>query len=92
MPEYLGPNSLAELAKLIDQDISKLEIPPESGETGPSEGDLTSYKFGHGLKVSEDKTVSVETTNNFNGDNTLPMTASGVETIVGNIETLLRMI
>ena len=50
------------------------------------------YKFGHGFEVTEvggEKFVELKTVNNFTGDKTLPMTASGVELIVGNIEALL---
>lgn len=50
-----------------------------------------SYKFGHGFLVQGD-VVSVKTVSDFTGDNTLPMTASGVQTTVGNIEALLSTI
>lgn len=49
------------------------------------------YGIGHGLKV-EDGDLAVDTTDNFAGDNTLPMTAAGVQTVVGNIEVLLETI
>lgn len=49
------------------------------------------YKIGHGLKVTGDE-LSVDTTSNFDGDNTLPMTAAGVQTTLGNIEILLATI
>lgn len=49
------------------------------------------YKFGHGLTVREN-IVSVKTVSDFTGDNTLPITASGVQTTVGNIEALLSII
>ena len=58
---------------------------PVSGGGGPS------YGIGHGLKV-ENGDLTVVTTDNFTGDNTLPMTAAGVEIIVGNIEALLGTI
>ena len=48
------------------------------------------YTFGHGLKVNNN-IVSVETVSTTtSGDQTLPMTAAGVNTIVGNIEVLLE--
>lgn len=50
------------------------------------------YRFGHGLKVEDEDTVVVDAVDDFKGDNTLPMTAAGVETIVGNIEALLASI
>lgn len=91
MPEYFGPNSLAELSRLINEDISSIEVPKEDGNK-PSEEGSFNYKFGHGLTVSEEKVVSVDTTDDFDGDKTLPITAAGVETIVGGIEILLKAI
>lgn len=49
------------------------------------------YKFGHGLK-QEGVNVSVDAVSDFSGDNTLPMTAAGVQASVGNIEALLATI
>lgn len=49
------------------------------------------YIFGHGLK-QVGMTVSVDAVDNFEGDNTLPMTAAGVQATVGNIEALLSTI
>lgn len=60
-------------------------VPVEGGGSG------TAYKFGHGLKVTGN-TVSVDAVSDFKGDNTLPMTAAGVQTTVGNIEALLGTI
>lgn len=56
-----------------------------SGGGGPA------YQFGHGLK-QDGLTVSVDAVSDFSGDNTLPMTAAGVQTTVGNIEALLATI
>ena len=49
------------------------------------------YSFGHGLKVSG-REISVNSVNDFSGDNTLPMTAAGVQNTLGNIEALLKSI
>lgn len=49
------------------------------------------YQFGHGLKLT-DNTVSVDTVDNFDGDNTLPITAAAVQESIGNIETILNTI
>lgn len=49
------------------------------------------YQIGHGLKLTGN-TVSVDAVDNFEGDNTLPMTAAGVLSSVGNIEALLGTI
>lgn len=49
-------------------------------------------KLGDNLKMSADGHLSVDTANDFNGDNTRPITAAAVETTVGNIEILLGTI
>ena len=49
------------------------------------------YRFGHGLK-QDGVNVSVDAVSDFSGDNTLPMTAAGVQASVGNIEALLATI
>ena len=58
---------------------------PVSGGGGGSWG------VGHGLQIVEGN-LTVATTDDFEGDNTLPMTAAGVQTTVGNIEALLGTI
>ena len=67
-----------------DKPLSAVQIAC-GGESGPA------YQFGHGLTVSG-TTVSVNTVSSFSGDNTLPMTAAGVQTVVGNIDALLSTI
>lgn len=54
-------------------------------------GGRPAYRFGHGLK-QDGLEVSVDAVSDFSGDNTLPMTAAGVQTTVGNIEALLATI
>lgn len=54
-------------------------------------GGAIPYRFGHGLK-QDGLDVSVDAVSDFSGDNTLPMTAAGVQTTVGNIEALLATI
>lgn len=49
------------------------------------------YRFGHGLKT-DGPNVSVNAVSDFKGDNTLPMTAAGVLSTVGNIEAILSTI
>jgi len=60
-------------------------VPVKGGGGGPSWG------VGHGLKVV-DGNLAVNSVSDFKGDNTLPMTAAGVVTVVGNIEALLGTI
>lgn len=63
-----------------------------------SEGDLNlvveddSLKVDNTLKLSEDGVLSVNTTTEVEKDNTLPIQAAAVHTIVGNIEVLLGTI
>lgn len=67
-----------------DKPLSKVVI------TGGGGGSIA-YRFGHGLK-QDGIDVSVDAVSDFSGDNTLPMTAAGVQTTVGNIEALLATI
>lgn len=67
-----------------DKPLSKVVIPGSGG------GSIV-YRFGHGLK-QDGLDVSVDAVSDFTGDNTLPMTAAGVQTQVGNIEALLATI
>ena len=51
------------------------------------------YKIGHGLRVKEDGvTLTVDTADVVETDNTLPVTSAAVSTIVGNINALLNTI
>lgn len=58
---------------------------------GSGDGGGFNYKIGHGLKLVDDA-LTVNTTNDFEGDNTLPITAAGVQNTLGNIEALLATI
>lgn len=49
------------------------------------------YEFGHGLKL-EGRTVTVNMSDDNNSDRTLPISAASVDTIVGNIDVLLKSI
>lgn len=73
----------------------------ETGELGLYAGDrLLStvpadacgiYEIGHGLRA-KGGVLSVDSVDDFQGDNTLPMTAAGVQNVVGSIEALLGII
>lgn len=67
-----------------DKPLSTVEV------AGGGEGGIA-YRFGHGLK-QRGLDISVDAVSDFSGDNTLPMTAAGVQTSVGNIEALLATI
>lgn len=69
-------------------------VKPGDGVTPPPGDDIwdtTILGVGHGLKVVGGKVV-VNTVDDFKGDNTLPITAAGVKTTVGNVEALLETI
>lgn len=53
--------------------------------------DSVTYEFGHGFEQIGNKII-VKTVDNFSTDNTLPMSAAGVESSLGNIEILLKTI
>ncbi len=61
------------------------------GSVPVSGGGGMPFGVGHGLKVV-DGNLTVNAVNDFKGDNTLPMTAAGVDLVVGNIEALLTTI
>lgn len=66
----------------------------DTGVSAAGSGDGTSgpvYQFGHGLK-KKGNLISVDAVSDFSGDNTLPMTAAGVQSSIGNIEALLGTI
>lgn len=62
-----------------------------SGDRLLSAVNVQPWGVGHGLTV-KDGDLTLVTTDDFAGDNTLPITAAGVETVVGNIEALLGAI
>lgn len=78
--DILNSRKLEPRLEAIESDIQQLQ---QSGGAA--------YQFGHGLKVTGN-TVSVNAVNDFNGDNTLPITAAAVEATVGNIAILLGTI
>lgn len=62
----------------------------EVHETGSGGG--MNYRIGHGLKVTGGNTLEVDTAEEAEQDNTLPITSAAVYTTVGNIEILLETI
>lgn len=81
-----------------EQFVSDVQEAANSAEASAKEAQevakkLSSYKIGHGLKFEEDgTTLAVNTVNNFDGDNTLPITAAAVQSSIGNIEIVLSTI
>lgn len=62
----------------------------EVHETGGGGG--MNYRIGHGLRVTGGNTLEVDTAEEAEQDNTLPITSAAVYTTVGNIEILLETI
>lgn len=62
----------------------------EVHDTGGGGG--MNYQIGHGLKVTGVNTLEVDTAEEAEQDNTLPITSAAVYTTVGNIEILLETI
>lgn len=92
----LWEQELARKGDALDYDGLNLSL--KSGDKTLSQvqiagggGGGIAYKFGHGLK-QDGLNVSVDAVSDFSGDNTLPMTAVGVQATVGNIEALLATI
>ena len=69
-----------------DYDDTTGELPIATSAT------LGAIKVGNNLAITEDGTLSVNTTNQMEQDNTLPITSAGVYATVGNIEVLLKTI
>lgn len=78
--------------------LSAYEIAVKNGYTGTEEEWIASFGSvtpGFGLKgvnYGGTTVLSVETAYDFQGDKRLPMSAAGVETLVGNIDALLGTI
>lgn len=84
-----GVNPEPPTPDIYQQILAKLSYIENNLDSGENNG--FGYDIGHGLKVVNNK-LSVDTTNNFDGDNTLPITAAGVQNTLGNIEALLATI
>ena len=82
---------MGNLADLTTEDKSSLVAAiNEVRQTG---GGGTAYTIGHGLKLdAETNTLSVDTADKMEQDNTLPITAAAVYVEVGNINALLKTI
>ena len=82
---------MGNLADLTTEDKSSLVAAiNEVRQTG---GGGTAYTIGHGLKLdAETNTLSVDTADKMEQDNTLPITSAAVYVEVGNINALLKTI
>lgn len=84
-PPKPGPNGCW---MIYDPDTGEYE---ESDIPLPEGGGGIGYKIGHGLKVNGN-TLEVDTAEDIEQDNTLPITSAAVYSTVGNIEILLGTI
>lgn len=82
---------MGNLADLTTEDKSSLVAAiNEVRQTG---GGGTAYTIGHGLKLdAKTNTLSVDTADKMEQDNTLPITSAAVYVEVGNINALLKTI
>ena len=82
---------MGNLADLTTEDKSSLVAAiNEVRQTG---GSGTAYTIGHGLKLdAKTNTLSVDTADKMEQDNTLPITSAAVYVEVGNINALLKTI
>ncbi len=82
-PGYVSTPEEALTWKGLDERITALE---ESGGGGGG------IKLGNGLKRDESGAIAVDTANNAEEDNTLPITSAAVYAELGNIDVLLGAI
>lgn len=75
----------------LDLSLMAGDKPLSTVQIAGGEGSGPAYRFGHGLK-QDGLNISVDAVSDFDGDNTLPMTAAGVQASIGNIEALLGTI
>ena len=85
------------LAKIGDMDelttADKSSLVAAINEVRQTGGGGTAYTIGHGLKLdAETNTLSVDTADKMEQDNTLPITSAAVYVEVGNINALLKTI
>ena len=77
---------------IYQQILSKLAYIEKELGVGEGNEPKPFYTFGHGFNVSESNEVSIDAVSNFDGDNTLPITAAGVLGTLGNVQALLATI
>ena len=82
---------MGNLADLTTEDKSSLVA--AINEVRQAGGGGTAYTIGHGLKLdAKTNTLSVDTADKMEQDNTLPITSAAVYVEVGNINALLKTI
>lgn len=77
-------------SSLWENFMKRLERLEKSGGGGSGGG--VAFEVGNALELTDDGILNVKTTDEAEQDNTLPITSSGVHTIVGNIGAILDTI
>lgn len=85
------PSQYEQFVMDVQQSAQQAQEAAEKAQEAASS--IHNYKVGHGLKLENDgETLSVNAVNDFEGDNTLPITAAAVQASIGNIEVVLSTI
>ena len=86
-----GRETAAVPPDVAQQIIERLDELEKGGGSGGGSGGVA-FEPGNALELTEDGVLNVRTTDEAEVDNTLPITSSGVHTIVGNIGAILDTI
>lgn len=86
-----GSNATASIGGTAEKPVLNLGIPRGETGSGSSTNGATQFKTDDTLTL-KDGILSVNTTDQIEQDNTLPITSAGVYATVGNIEALLKTI
>lgn len=87
----ISSNSILCEVTAVSQESSRVKLFPITNIGGNGSGGNADFKTNETL-IMKDGVLSVNTTNNMEQDNTLPITSAGVYATVGNIEALLKTI
>lgn len=90
LPEDPSPDVYAQIIDLIEEGVSDEQI-ALAVQKYLEENPIKQYEIGDGLKL-DGNILSVNTTDQMEQDNTLPITSAGVHTVVGNIGAILDTI
>lgn len=94
IPPSVGEQLQAEIGSLDElKTTAKQNLVSAINEVRQTGGGGTAYTIGHGLKLdAKTNTLSVDTADKMEQDNTLPITSAAVYVEVGNINALLKTI
>lgn len=94
IPPSVGEQLQAEIGSLDElKTTAKQDLVSAINEVRQTGGGGMAYTIGHGLKLdAKTNTLSVDTADKMEQDNTLPITSAAVYVEVGNINALLKTI